>query len=132
LAEARERQGAPGERMRETGGVNMVNKDPAVDAVQTEYGDYDRELVDAVDACWKHLLKDRQNLVAGTVMLEFNLHSDGRITDMKLVSSDVDELQALMCQQAVLDPARYKTWPAKMRAVLSDPRQVRFTFYYYN
>jgi hypothetical protein len=133
LAEARERSGAPGERTRQEGGVNKVAiNDPTVDAIRTEYGDYDREFVDTVDAWWKHLLKDRQNLVAGTVVLEFNLHSDGRVTDVNPVSSDVDELQTLMCKQAVLDPARYKPWPAKMRAVLSDPRQVRFTFYYYN
>jgi hypothetical protein len=49
---------------------------------------------------------------------------------MKLLSSDVDELQSLICQQAVLDPAPFKPWPQKMRQVISDPRQVRFTFYY--
>ena len=65
-------------------------------------------------------------------MVEFNLHANGRITGMKLLSSDVDELQSLICQQAVLDPAPFKPWPQKMRQVIPDPRQVRFTFYYPN
>jgi hypothetical protein len=76
------------------------------------------------------LLKNREDDVAGKVVLEFNLHSDGRISDMKREYSDVNELLSLICQQAVLDPALYKPWPPQMMAVIKDPRQIRFTFYY--
>ncbi len=132
LAQAREQTGAPNPRMRLEGGANHVALDSSVDAVRTVYGDYDRDFIDAVQARWFELLRDRQDSVAGRVELEFNLHADGRISEMKMQFSDVNELLTLICQQAVQDPAPYKRWPAKMLAVIKDPRQVRFTFYYSN
>jgi len=65
------------------------------------------------------------------VVLEFNLNSDGRITDMKVINSDVDEFMMYLCQRAVLDPAPFEKWPSDMRRIIgSDRREVRFTFYY--
>jgi hypothetical protein len=61
LAEARERAGAPGPLMRQEGGVKMVSAEPAVDAMRTVYGDYDRDFIDAVESRWFELLKDRRN-----------------------------------------------------------------------
>jgi hypothetical protein len=130
VSDAREMAGAPGPRTKQEGGVNRLASDSSVDAARTVYGDYDRDFIDAVQSRWDVLLKGRQNNVAGTVVLEFNLHADGRISDMKRVSSDVNELQSLICQQAVLDPALYKPWPRQMVAVVKDPRPMRFTFYY--
>ena len=68
--------------------------------------------------------------MAGKVVLDFNLHADGRISDMKMQFSDVGGMLTIICQQAVLDPSLYKPWPAAMRQVIKDPRQIRFTFYY--
>ena len=132
LAQAQEKSGAPGLRTRQTGGVNRVAEDSSVDAARTVYGDYDRAFIDAVQARWFELLKGREDDTAGKVVLEFNLHADGRISDMKMQFSSVNELLSLICQQAVLDPSRYKPWPAEMRRVISDPREIRFTFYYSN
>jgi hypothetical protein len=133
LRDVADRAGAPGAKMRQTGGVNRLEADSSVDAMRTVYGDYDRDFIDAVQERWYELLKGRQVFAAGKVVLEFNLHADGRISDMKMQYSDVgDEVLSFICQQAVLDPALYKPWPAKMRGVISDPRPIRFTFYYYN
>ncbi len=132
LAQVQERAGAPGPRMRQAGGANRLAAESSVDAAKTIYGDYDRDFIDAVQARWFELLKGREEEVAGRVVLEFNLHADGRISDMKMQFSDVTELLSVICQQAVLDPSLYKPWPAKMRSVISDPRQIRFTFYYSN
>ena len=132
LAQARERSGAPGPRMQQQGGVNHIEADSSNDAMKTVYGEYDREFVDAVEQRWFELLKNRQDNVAGRVVLEFNLHADGRITDMKMQFTDVNDLLSLLCQQAVQDPAPYKKWPPEMRREIPDPRQVRFTFYYWN
>jgi len=132
LAQVQERAGAPGARMRQTGGVNHLAADSSVDATRTIYGDYDRDFIDAVQARWFELLKGREDDAAGKVVLEFYLHADGRISDMKMQFSSVNELLSLICQQAVLDPSLYKPWPAEMRRVISDPREIRFTFYYSN
>lgn len=130
LTEAREQSGAPGPKMKQDGGVNRLAMTESVDAVKTVYGDYDREFIDAVQSRWDALLKNREDDVVGKVVLEFNLHADGRISDMKREYSDVNELLSLICQQAVLDPALYKPWPTQMIAVIKDPRPIRFTFYY--
>jgi hypothetical protein len=130
LADARAQQGAPGPKMRQPGGANRLASDSSVDAARTVYGDYDRDFIDAVQARWDALLKNRRDDVAGKVVLEFNLHKDGRVSDMKKQYSDVNDLLTLICQQAVLDPALYKPWPAEMIAVIKDPRPIRFTFYY--
>ena len=132
LADARDQAGAPGARMRQPGGVNHLEAQSSVNAMRTVYGDYDRDFIDAEQARWYELLKGRQDEAAGKVVLEFNLHADGRISDMKMPFSDVNELLSFICQQAVLDPALYKPWPAKMRGVIADPRQIRFTFFYSN
>jgi len=130
LRDAQAQLGAPGARSRQTGGVNHIEPSSSVDAMRTVYGDYDRDFIDAVQERWYELLKDRQDEVAGKVVLEFNLHPDGRVSDMKMQFSDVSELLSFICQQAVLDPALYKPWPAEMRRMISDPRPIRFTFYY--
>ena len=107
-------------------------EDSSVDAARTIYGDYDRDFIDAVQARWFELLKGREDDAAGKVVLEFNLHADGRISDMKMPFSSVNGLFSLFCEQAVRDPSPYKQWPAEMRRVISDPREIRFTFYYSN
>jgi hypothetical protein len=129
LVEAMAQKGAPGQKTRQDGGVNHIAM-ASVDAAKTVYGDYDRDFIDAVQSRWYALLKNREDDVAGKVVLEFNLHADGRITDMKRQYSDVNELMSLICQQAALDPAPYKPWPAQMLMVIKDPRPIRFTFYY--
>jgi hypothetical protein len=129
LAEARERQGAPGPKMRQEGGVNRVGLNSSLDVIRTTDAEYYRDFIDAVQQRWNYLCKGRESSV-GKVVLEFNLHADGRISDMNMEYSDVTELLTLICQQAVLDPARYKAWSDRMRSELRDPLRITFTFYY--
>jgi outer membrane biosynthesis protein TonB len=131
LAEARARTGAPNERTRQEGGVNHIAVDSSLDTKRTVTGDYDRELVDAVDQRWNALLANRE-WDSGEIRLSFNLHPDGRVTDMKIEYSTVNELLGIICEQAILDPSPFKKWPEKMREEVPDPRPVTFTFYYSN
>jgi hypothetical protein len=65
------------------------------------------------------------------VVLELRLHPDGRITDMKMVQSEVSELMSDFCKQAIFDPAPFKPWPREMRLEIpTDYRDIQFTFYY--
>jgi hypothetical protein len=65
------------------------------------------------------------------VGIEFRLHYDGRITDVRVVEQDVGELLSLYCRRAVSDPAPFAPWPTEMRQMVGrDYRDVRFTFYY--
>jgi outer membrane biosynthesis protein TonB len=122
-----------GEKMKQDGGVKGRHITSSFDTKATAFGAYDAAFIEAVQQHWYDLI-DSQNasqLSAGRVVLEFNLNYDGRITDMKVIASDVNGLMTYLCEQAVLDPAPYEKWPSDMRRIIgSDRREVRFTFYY--
>lgn len=96
------------------------------------FGEYDSAFLAAVEQAWHGLLESNKlKEKAGTVVCEFNLNSDGRITSMKVVKNEVGELLGMLCQRAIQDPAPYPRWPAEMKRTLgSDRRQMRFTFFY--
>jgi hypothetical protein len=101
-----------------------------MDAMRTPYGDYDRDFIDAVRNRWYELLNNREYNVPGKVVLEFDLHPDGRVTGMSNSVNEVNLLLETFCESAVLDPAPYKPWTEQMRLLISNPRHLRFTFYY--
>ncbi|HZM03261.1 MAG TPA: hypothetical protein VFC44_09570 [Candidatus Saccharimonadales bacterium] len=132
LAEAQAQHGMLGEKTLQQGGVPHISMD-SLDAVKTSYGDYDQEFIDAVQSHWFQLLQNVTANIPGTVVLEFRLHPDGRITDMKIIENGVSDLLALVCEQAILEPSPYHPWPMEMRRdIPQDYRDIRFTFYYLN
>ena len=133
LVEAKMREALAGHKMQENGGVKRHLKFDSLDAKATPFGEYDRQLIEAIQNRWFDLLEEKSfsRDRTGRVVLEFNLNADGRITDMKIVENTVDELLAYVCEKAVMDPAPYAPWPADMRRLLdSNQRDIRFTFYY--
>lgn len=134
LAEAEaQNQSIPGQKMRQEGGVKERRVSAAFDTKATAFGAYDEAFIDAVSKHWYDLVDEQRNTEtrAGRVVLEFNLNSDGRITDMKVIATDVNDLMVYLCQRAILDPAPFEKWPSDMRRIIgSDRREVRFTFYY--
>jgi hypothetical protein len=48
-------------------------------------------------------------------VLEFKLHRDGRVTDLKVVDSTVNEALCLICEKSVLDPCPFASWSKEMR-----------------
>jgi len=84
------------------------------------------------DRWWK-LLEDQTADVTGKVVLHFQLHPDGRVSDMKMVQNEVTDLEEATCERAVMDPAPYEKWTREMRLSLpSDSYDITFTFYYEN
>jgi outer membrane biosynthesis protein TonB len=130
IAEAMAQKGMLGDKSRQDGGVQQLKMDSTLDAMKTSYGDYDREFIDAVRTHWYQLLENR---AAGTgkVVVEFRMLPDGRITNLKIVQNEVSDLYALLCQQAIFEPAPYRRWPDEMRRDIGkEYRDVTFTFYY--
>lgn len=122
-----------GPKMKQDGGVKQHRAFASFDAKITAFGAYDAAFIEAVQQHWYALIdaQSATEMRAGRVVLEFNLNSDGRITDMKVIDSDVDDFMMYLCQRAVLDPAPFEKWPSDMRRIIgSDRREVRFTFYY--
>ena len=125
----RAESGLVGEKMQQDGGVKNLGVS-ALDVRGMAFGAYDAAIIHAIQQRWYSLLESRPT-PRGKVVVEFRMHYDGRVTDMKINDADVGELYALFCQKAVQDPSPYPRWPSDMRRQLqADHRDVRFTFYY--
>jgi hypothetical protein len=122
----------PSEAMKQEGGVRRRLDLASLDAVATPFGAYDAALVEAVSQRWFSLLDQRSYASdsRGKVVLQFVLHQDGRITDMRVADNSAGEVLGLICQKAVLDPAPFAAWPQEMRRILGEKRNIQFTFYY--
>jgi outer membrane biosynthesis protein TonB len=132
LAQARLQQGIiAGPRMRQDGGVKRPGV-VSLDTKATPFGAYDAAVIAAIQRRWYDLLEDSSAAPkSGKVVLEFRMHSDGSITDLKITEQDVGEIRALYCRKAVSDPAPFAPWPSDMRRLIGkEYRDVRFTFYY--
>lgn len=133
LAEAKARQMIPGEMMKQEGGVRRERVASSLDAIGTPFGEYDREVINAITSHWYALLDEGGPVMdhPGEVMLQFRLHYDGRVTDMKVIKTTVNELMTYQCQRAIIDPAPYKPWPIEMRRLMEDDsRELLFTFFF--
>lgn len=121
-----------GEKMKQDGGVRRHLDISSLDAKATAYGAYDYAFVQAVQQKWFSLLDEQQYALEGRgkVVLQFQLHSDGRISDLKMIENTVGTVLGLLCQEAILSPQPFPVWTKEMRLNLEDPRNVQFTFYY--
>ena len=127
------RQQLVGEKMKQVGGVNRRLEISSLDAKATPFGSYDAALIEAIQSRWYDLLDQisYNNYRVGRVVVQFRLHYDGRITDMRIGETTVGDTLALLCQKAILDPAPYDKWPQEMRQMADkDYRDISFTFYY--
>jgi len=136
LVEARMRQAqrnqVTGEKMKQDGGVQRHLNISAFDAKATLTGAYDQALIDAIQQRWNDLLDERSFALdrSGKVVIEFTLHSDGRVSDVNKVSTTVGDTLAYVCQLAITDPAPYMAWPRDMRLQIGEERRITFTFSY--
>ncbi len=132
LARIPPQQRPPGMQMLQEGGVRR-RFDFSLDTVATPFGAYDRGLIDAVRQCWYDLLDNQKYAgdYSGKVVLQFDLHSDGRITGLKVGDNTAGEIPAWLCQTAVDKPSPYAQFPPDMRRVIGEVRHIQFTFYYY-
>jgi len=133
VREARARNpGLAGEKMQQDGGVPR-RAHIALDAKGSPFGNYDAVFIGIVQDRWYSLLDNHRFMLdrRGKVALTFQLHYDGRITQLETQENTVGDILSLLCQKAILDPAPFPKWPADMRKLVgTDIREVRFTFYY--
>jgi outer membrane biosynthesis protein TonB len=123
---------APGQKMKQEGGVKQYLELGSLDAKGSELGQYDQQLIAAIKEHWYDLLDQRAYAsdARGKVVLQFCLHADGSVTDLHIAHNTVGLVLGDLCRRAVWDPSPFAKWPARMRAMMGDTRNVQFTFYY--
>lgn len=124
-----------GDKVRQEGGVERFAIRPSYDVIASPFGAYDQRFIATVQARWYSLIDEQERngmlLRSGLVTLTFKLHHDGSITDLTESRSTVGDIQSILCQQAILQPAKYDPWPTNLRIENGrDFREVQFTFYY--
>ncbi|HXF11189.1 MAG TPA: hypothetical protein VN625_10425 [Desulfuromonadaceae bacterium] len=124
---------APGLKMMQNGSAARVALAPSLDVKATPYGQYDQKFIEAVQQRWYDLLDSQMFALdrTGKVVLRFQLHYDGTISDMTVVENSVGELLGHVCENAVHDPAPFEKWTDDMRHTFGLSREITFTFYYY-
>ena len=124
----------PGEAMKQEGGVRRASMVPTLDAKETAFGKYDKQIVEAVTDKWYamldsgHFAQDR----TGKVVVHFKLKYDGSILEMTTLENSVGISLTYVCRQAIAEAAPFSRWPDDMRRMIGQNfREVSFTFYYY-
>lgn len=131
IAEARAASSRGAQRKQE-GGVKRHDLSGSFDVKGSIVGSYDQRFIEAVRQCWHDMLDNISATEPGFVRLEFRINFRGQISEMRVAETTVNELQTLVCQQAIQKPAPYGEWPREMRLELkSDYRDVTFTFTYH-
>lgn len=135
LAEAREQKGIiVAEKMKQDGGVDRLTIESSMDVKASPFGNYDRAFIAAVQQRWYKLLEEHHYGFerSGKVVLRFRLRSDGTVTDMTQLESEVGDVWAFLCESAVLTQSPFARWPLEMRRMIgADVREITFTFHYY-
>ncbi len=135
LKDARARQSnnqLVGQKMNQEGGVRRKLDTSLFDTAASPLGEYDRNLIDAIQMHWYALLDERSYALdtRGKVVLQFVLHPDGRVTGMAMSENTAGDVLGYICEKAVLDPAPFPAWPIEMRRMIGETRPIQFTFYY--
>jgi len=119
-------------KIQQDGGVARRGR-VTIDAEGSPLGQYDRNLVTAVEQAWYVLIDQHQFHGRGTVVVTFVLRSDGNISETRIVDSEtkMDPIGSSLCQLAIEKPQNYGPWTRAMIQHLGKlTREVRFTFYY--
>jgi hypothetical protein len=118
-----------GEKLKQDGGVQRRGA-ISLDVRGSPFGAYDGKIIAAIQQAWYSLLEDRITPI-GKVVVEFRLHTSGRVSHLEVTSSEVGELYGQMCALAIQKPSPFDPWPREMKLAMgAEYREVRFTFYY--
>lgn len=92
---------------------------------------YDQRLVTLVKEKWYNLVEQRTVIATGCIVVEFDLHANGTVSDLAVINQTVDDTLASLCLRAIQEIAPFAPWPAELRKeIKSQQRVVRFTFNY--
>lgn len=123
--------GTAGLLLRNAVGVNRAGV-LGINARFSNYGDYTQRMLEAVQSSWWSIIERSrfEGVSRGQVIIRFQLHRDGTVTDTTILASEVTRVMSLACKDAVMAPAPYDIWRADMVALYGESDTVTINFFY--
>ncbi len=117
--------------IRRSSGAANRRGDVAIDATFNEFGEYQQQMMAAVQRGWFQEIDFFQPLdTAATVHIRFTLRSDGSVHDMQVVETSAGEVATLICQSAVEKRSPFRPWTRDMIEVFGEEQTMNFRFHY--
>lgn len=103
------------------------------DAKMTPFGEYLALMSEPIKNKWHALARSAVQNENGTrVVIKFTLHRDGSVSDVEVSESNARSLTAaVICKDAIENPAPYREWPPEMVARFGDEETFEFGFWYF-
>jgi TonB-like protein len=113
-----------------TGGISRKGI-ISFDTQESPAGYYDKVLLQTITQRWYMLIGDRYRNQAGNVKIEFDLLSDGQVSNVQVQSDDsIGPLLANLCREAIVASAPYRPFPPNLQPLWGDTRHIKITFQY--
>lgn len=123
--------GTTGLLLRNNVGVNRAGA-VAISARFSNYGDYMQRMMEAIQSSWWSILDQSkfETVARGRVVIQFKLCRDGSVVDVEILRSEVPQILAFACKDAVQAPSPFDAWREDMVALFGEDDIVTITFHY--
>ncbi|WP_269522941.1 hypothetical protein [Coraliomargarita parva] len=103
----------------------------ALDATFSEFGEYEQQFYAALQVGWYQEIDFFQPIDTGAkVLVEFTLHMDGKITEVKVLHSTASTIATTICENAIVKRSPFRPWTKEMVEVFGEKRTLRVMFNY--
>jgi hypothetical protein len=116
-----------------TGCANQHSPTSSTGVKITQNSDYDESVVNRISQNWYAMLDSHKFIITktGKVVVYFKLHSDGTVSDIKIMKNEENDLLAYACVRTIQETAPFQKWSPEMVKKIGDHCDVDFTFDYY-
>lgn len=101
-----------------------------MDSVFSTMGEYSSRMMETIQAAWWISIERSKVSQRGHVVIEFTLHRDGTVTDVKIIESSTDRRAAYLCKDSIVGRAPFDPWPEDMVGMFGESQTGRITFHY--
>ena len=116
------------QKTRIDGSISNKGKN-AVDAVATPLGRYQKAVKTAIGSRWYHYISGRMDVIApGSLKVRFAIGSDGKVTDVEVVSNTSNSSFAALCERAVREAEIAPPPPDAFEPLDGGQLDMSFTF----
>lgn len=105
----------------------------AFDAKFSQFGYYLQRMFETIQLQWYSLLDDvtiGQEHRPAFALIEYDLNSEGRVVDTRVIETNAGDLATLLCRDAIESRAPFGPWTRQMMDQLGDQQTIRLKFIY--